>query len=107
MKPMAFLPLSPGLSELLLIMAVILLLFGADQLPGIARSLGSWLNRMRRAADEFHDQLLEADRPAVNASPRRDSGNGRSPQQQEGDSSEYASGKAADPDCRDGNRNTL
>ncbi len=63
MNPLAFLHLSPGVGEVLLVLLVILILFGADQLPGIARSLGRLLHQMRHAADDFHDQLLDADRP--------------------------------------------
>ncbi len=68
MNPLALLHLSPGVGEVLLVLFVILILFGADQLPGIARSLGRWLHQVRRAADDFHDQLLDADlSPPANA----------------------------------------
>ena len=61
MNPLALLHVSPGMGEVLLVLLVILILFGADQLPGIARTLGQWLHQVRRTADEFHDQLLDAD----------------------------------------------
>lgn len=71
MNPLALLHVSPGMGEVLLVLLVILILFGAEQLPGIARALGQWLQHVRRTADEFHDQLLDADRP----SGRREDGN--------------------------------
>lgn len=58
----AFLPLSPGMGEILVVLAALLLLFGADRLPAMARSIGKWLHQARRAADDFQDQLLDADR---------------------------------------------
>lgn len=62
MNSLAFLHLSPGVGEVLLILIAALLFFGADELPGIARSMGRFLNQMRHAADDFNDQLLDADR---------------------------------------------
>lgn len=73
MNPLALLHVSPGMGEVLLVLLVILILFGADQLPGIARTLGKWLHQVRRTADEFHDQLLDADRPLA---PREDGHDG-------------------------------
>lgn len=46
-----------GMSELLIIMLVILLLFGPDKIPGLARTLGKALNEMRRAAEEVKQEL--------------------------------------------------
>ena len=57
---MAFLGGSIGSGELLLIFAVALMIFGPHKLPGIARTLGRWLNELRRSAREFSDELTRA-----------------------------------------------
>ena len=50
MMHLAFLGSSIGAGEILLILLVALLLFGAPRLPSIARSLGQALEEFRRAA---------------------------------------------------------
>lgn len=47
---MAF--MSPGPLEILLILLVILLLFGAKRLPDLARSLGKSMSEFKRGRDE-------------------------------------------------------
>lgn len=46
-----------GTSELLLILLVILLLFGAKRLPELARSLGKGIQEFKKAARETQDEL--------------------------------------------------
>ncbi len=41
-----------GLGELLIILVVVLLLFGATKLPGLARSLGASAKEFRKGVDE-------------------------------------------------------
>ena len=41
-----------GMSELLIILLVILLLFGARKLPDLARALGRSLNEFKKGRDE-------------------------------------------------------
>ncbi len=60
----AFLGGSPGPGELLVVFLAVLLLFGPRRLPGIARTLGRMMTRWRRAAREFQEALLSADREA-------------------------------------------
>ena len=43
---------APGLPEILLILFVVLLLFGAKKLPDLARSLGRSLSEFKRGRDE-------------------------------------------------------
>lgn len=50
----------PGGGEMLLILVVALLLFGAKRLPGLARSLGRALAEFRRAAREVGDEIQRA-----------------------------------------------
>ncbi len=52
---------TPGPSELVLVFLVVLLLFGPRKLPGIARSIGHLLHQLRRASDDFRDQLMRVD----------------------------------------------
>lgn len=57
---MAFLGGSIGSGELLLILAVALIIFGPQKLPGMARTLGRLLSDLRRSAREFSDELTRA-----------------------------------------------
>lgn len=41
-----------GMSELLVVLLIILLLFGAKRLPGIARALGRAVKELKNPADE-------------------------------------------------------
>lgn len=59
-----------GGMELLVIMGAILLLFGGKGLPGIARSLGKMTETLRRASQDFKDQLMDADRDPPAGSPQ-------------------------------------
>jgi TatA/E family protein of Tat protein translocase len=56
----AFLGGSVGFTELLVVLAAALLLFGGKRLPEVARTLGKISENLRRAAQDFRDQLLEA-----------------------------------------------
>jgi len=49
---------SIGPTELLLIFLVVLLVFGADRLPELARGLGKGMREFRRAADEVKDEII-------------------------------------------------
>ena len=44
-----------GMGELILIFLVVLLLFGANQIPKVARGLGQGLREFKRAARELTD----------------------------------------------------
>ena len=56
-----------GPPELLLILAIVLLLFGAKKLPDFARSLGKAKTEFRKGIDEGAD-AGEASEPADNSS---------------------------------------
>lgn len=49
-----------GAGEILLIMVVILLLFGAERLPAMARSLGKALDEFRRSARDLTHDLMDS-----------------------------------------------
>lgn len=51
-----------GGSELLVVLAAILLLFGGKRLPSIARQIGRMMEDLRNAAQDFKNQLMNADR---------------------------------------------
>lgn len=48
---------SIGTPELLLILFIILLLFGKNKLPELARGLGKAVRQMRKAFDEVKDEF--------------------------------------------------
>ena len=52
---------SLGAGEILLVLAAVLLLFGAERLPGIARALGRALNEMRRATNGISSEIMNKD----------------------------------------------
>ena len=53
-----FLALStPGWPEILFILLIILVLFGAKRLPELARGLGQSLNEFNKARDEFNREV--------------------------------------------------
>ena len=51
---------APGGPELLIILLIVLLLFGAKKLPELARGLGGSVKEFRKAKDEFDDELKKA-----------------------------------------------
>jgi sec-independent protein translocase protein TatB len=53
-----------GWSELALIAVVALIAIGPKELPGVLRTVGQWVGKMRRMAAEFQGQFQEAMREA-------------------------------------------
>ena len=52
-----------GSGEIMLIVLAIFLLFGPDKIPGMARSLGKFINEMKRASEEIKSEInREADK---------------------------------------------
>ena len=47
----------PGSGELLVIAVLVLLLFGPEKLPELARQLGKVMREVRKVSDEFRSQL--------------------------------------------------
>ena len=53
-----------GTGEILLILLVVLLLFGAKRLPELARGLGKGINEFRDAVDDSKKQIMDEIEPA-------------------------------------------
>ena len=57
-------PLFPGLPggpELLIVLLVLVLLFGANKIPKLARSTGQAMGEVKRGREEIEDELSELD----------------------------------------------
>ena len=48
-----------GLPELILILLIVLLLFGANRLPEIARSLGKSIREFKKASKDLSDEITK------------------------------------------------
>ena len=83
-----------GTPEILLILVVALLLFGADRLPSIARSLGRAFDEFRRAANDLTREVLTDTPPPPKSLPPQEPPPSTLPP---GQSSPKASGNAAKP----------
>ncbi|MFD1598411.1 Sec-independent protein translocase subunit TatA/TatB [Halobellus rarus] len=53
----------PGGPELLVVLLLVVLLFGADKLPKLARSSGQAMGEFKRGRDQIEDELREAAEP--------------------------------------------
>jgi len=52
-----------GSGEIMLIVLVIFLIFGPDKIPGMARSLGKFINEVKRASEDIKTEInREADK---------------------------------------------
>ena len=58
---LAFLFDSVGFGEWFVLLAVVLIVVGPRRLPSVARTLGQYYSRFRRAADNFKRQLMDMD----------------------------------------------
>ena len=62
--------LGGGLDEWALLGAIAYLLFGPKRLPEVARFLGRTLEKIRRAADDFREQIAHLDDPPPPVQPK-------------------------------------
>jgi sec-independent protein translocase protein TatA len=62
---------APGGMEIILILAVILILFGAKKIPELARGMGQGIKEFKKATREVTDEIQNADSatPAKPAAP--------------------------------------
>ena len=58
-----------GGQELIVILLIILVLFGAKKLPELARGMGQAIKEFQKAKDEFSDELHSASKSDVAAKP--------------------------------------
>jgi sec-independent protein translocase protein TatA len=58
-----------GGQELILILLIVLVLFGAKKLPELARGMGQAIREFQKAKDEFSDELHNAGKTDVAAKP--------------------------------------
>jgi sec-independent protein translocase protein TatB len=61
-----------GWGELLIIGMVALIAIGPKELPGVLRTLGQWMGKIRRMASDFQGQFQEAMREAEMAEVRKE-----------------------------------
>lgn len=62
-----------GTGEIIIILVVILLLFGARRIPELARSMGRGVNSFRQGLNEVSDQMKAVDKED-NTDKKEDSG---------------------------------
>ncbi len=51
----------PGTGEIIVLFLVVLLLFGPRRLPEIARTIGKVFDQLRKASQDFRDQVMRLD----------------------------------------------
>lgn len=61
-------PFNLGMTELLVILALLLLVFGAKRLPEIGSSMGKGIREFKKSISEVRNTIDDADKPAA---PRR------------------------------------
>ena len=61
-----------GPTELLIILGIVILLFGASRLPQLARSLGDSMKEFKKATRELHEDDQEPKQVEASSSVRRE-----------------------------------
>ena len=61
-----------GYQELLLILVIVLILFGAQRLPDLARSLGSSVKEFKKGVNELKDDAASAAKDTTSAAKKDD-----------------------------------
>ena len=62
-----------GTTELLVILFIILLVFGAKKLPELAQGLGKGIREFKKASNEIQDEL-DLNKPIASAESKKSSG---------------------------------
>jgi len=68
---LAFFSLCPW--EILLILIVVLILFGAKRLPELARGLGKGINEFRDAVDNGKEEIINGRDSSIDSNKKKDS----------------------------------
>jgi sec-independent protein translocase protein TatA len=63
-----------GVWEILLIMVVVLLLFGAKRLPEVGSSIGKGIREFKRSISDTQDAIMNPDEQRTNLPPRQPDG---------------------------------
>jgi sec-independent protein translocase protein TatA len=61
-----------GGMEVLIILLVILLFFGAKRIPELARGIGQGINEFRKASDEIKKELEEGQKEGLSSSEKEE-----------------------------------
>lgn len=61
-----------GGSELIVIFLVILIFFGADKIPELARGIGKGMNEFRKASNNLKNEIEKGKREIQNAAPKKE-----------------------------------
>jgi sec-independent protein translocase protein TatA len=57
MKALTYLAFNPGVTELIIVLVVILLLFGPKKLPDLSRAIGKSIGEFRRGRQEVDEEI--------------------------------------------------
>jgi sec-independent protein translocase protein TatA len=59
----------PSGPDLIILLVIVLVLFGAKRLPELARGLGQSVNEFKKAKDEFDKEVSKSSTPATGETP--------------------------------------
>lgn len=57
-----------GGMEILIVLLVVLLFFGAKRIPELARGIGQGINEFRKASDEIKKEIKEGEKEGISSS---------------------------------------
>jgi sec-independent protein translocase protein TatA len=60
-----------GFTEIMVILLVVLLLFGAKRLPEVGSSIGKGIREFKRSISDTHDAIMNTDEQRSNLPPRQ------------------------------------
>ncbi len=90
-----------GSQELLILFLVVLLLFGADRIPEVARAVGKSIRDFKRAAGEIENEFQEVAKQQDLLTGKKPGASTRArPKKAGGESSETGAGAAGEPEKR-------
>lgn len=61
-----------GGMEVLIILLVILLFFGAKRIPELARGIGQGINEFRKASDELKKEIEKGEKEGLNSTEKKE-----------------------------------